>query len=43
MIIWSILQPFGTFFPFWFVVPRNIWQACLERNELWSSQKIPGT
>jgi hypothetical protein len=33
---WYILWPFGTFygylvcsFPFWFVVPRKIWQPCL--------------
>jgi hypothetical protein len=24
-IFWS----FGTFFPFWYVVPRKIWQPCL--------------
>jgi hypothetical protein len=26
MVIWYILLPFGIFFPFWFVVPRKIWQ-----------------
>jgi hypothetical protein len=24
--IWYILLPFGIFFPFWYVVPRQIWQ-----------------
>jgi hypothetical protein len=24
--IWYILSPFGIFFPFWYVVPRKIWQ-----------------
>jgi hypothetical protein len=23
---WSILWPFGIFLPFWYVVPRKIWQ-----------------
>jgi hypothetical protein len=22
--------PFGIFFPFWFIVPRKIWQPCLK-------------
>jgi hypothetical protein len=33
MAIWSMLRPvwdilflFGIFFPFWYVVPRKIWQ-----------------
>jgi hypothetical protein len=30
MTIWYILWPFGIFFPFWYVVPRKIWQPCSE-------------
>jgi hypothetical protein len=26
MAILNILWPFGTFFPFWYIVPRKIWQ-----------------
>jgi hypothetical protein len=26
--IWYILWSFGTFFSFWYVVPRKIWQPC---------------
>jgi hypothetical protein len=26
MVIWYILWSFGIFFPFWYVVPRKIWQ-----------------
>jgi hypothetical protein len=25
---WSILWLFTIFFPFWYVVPRKIWQPC---------------
>jgi hypothetical protein len=24
--IWSVLCPFGIFFPFWYDAPRKIWQ-----------------
>jgi hypothetical protein len=27
--IWDIVWSFGTFFPFWYVVPRKIWQPCI--------------
>jgi hypothetical protein len=31
MTIWyGMLWSFGIFFPFWFVVPRKIWQPWLE-------------
>jgi hypothetical protein len=36
---WKILWPFGTFCinlvfsPFWYVVPRKIWQPCSQRKE----------
>jgi hypothetical protein len=30
--IWSILQPFGTFFPFWYLVLRKIWQPWRGKN-----------
>jgi hypothetical protein len=26
--IWYILRLFNTFFPFWYVAPRKIWQPC---------------
>jgi hypothetical protein len=26
MVIWYILWPLSTFLPFWYVVPRKIWQ-----------------
>jgi hypothetical protein len=29
MIIWYILWPFGIFLPFWYAVPRKIWQPFL--------------
>jgi hypothetical protein len=36
MAIWYILWPFGIifgdFFPFWYVVPRKIWQPCWARE-----------
>jgi hypothetical protein len=28
--VWSILWLFGILFPFWYVVPRKIWQPCRE-------------
>jgi hypothetical protein len=28
MAIWYNLWSFGTFFPFWYFVPRKIWQPC---------------
>jgi hypothetical protein len=28
MVIWCILWSFGTFFPFWYVASRKIWQPC---------------
>jgi hypothetical protein len=28
MAIWCILWSFGIFSPFWFFVPRKIWQPC---------------
>jgi hypothetical protein len=37
MAIWYILWLFGIFFPFWYVVPRKIWQPwskdCREKAE----------
>jgi hypothetical protein len=30
MAIWYILWTFGIFFPFWYVVPINIWQPCFQ-------------
>jgi hypothetical protein len=32
VVIWSILWLFGVFFPFWYLVPRKIWQPCSERG-----------
>jgi hypothetical protein len=32
MDIWYILRQFGIFSPFWYVVPRKIWQPWLVRN-----------
>jgi hypothetical protein len=31
MTIWYILYSFGTFFRFWYHVPRKIWQPWLKR------------
>jgi hypothetical protein len=28
MAIWYMLHRFGTFYTFWYVVPRRIWQPC---------------
>jgi hypothetical protein len=28
VVIWYILWLFGIFSPFWYVVPRKIWQPC---------------
>jgi hypothetical protein len=30
MTIWYILCSFGTFFRFWYRVPRKIWQPCFQ-------------
>jgi hypothetical protein len=32
MAIGYILRPFGYIFPFWYVVPRKIWQPCLRQG-----------
>jgi hypothetical protein len=29
MVIWYILLAFGLFSPFWYVLPRKIWQPCV--------------
>jgi hypothetical protein len=42
MAIWYILWPFGIFFPFWYVVPRKIWQAC-NSCSLVSKKTVEGT
>jgi hypothetical protein len=34
MAIWYIFPRFGTFYPFWYVVPRTIWQPCSVRIAL---------
>jgi hypothetical protein len=28
--IWYISRAFGTFSPFWYVIPRKIWQPCFQ-------------
>jgi hypothetical protein len=28
--IWDILWSFGIFSPFWYVVPRKVWQPCIQ-------------
>jgi hypothetical protein len=28
MVIWYTCWSFGIFFPFWYVLPRKIWQLC---------------
>jgi hypothetical protein len=38
MAIWYILWSFGIFFPFWYVVPRKIWQPCFPLR--FSSEKL---
>jgi hypothetical protein len=32
MAISYIFTRFGTFYPFWYVVPRKIWQPCFTRG-----------
>jgi hypothetical protein len=32
--IWYILWLFGISFPFWYVVPRQIWQPCLFNTQI---------
>jgi hypothetical protein len=32
VFIWYILWLFGIFFPFWYVVPRKIWQPWYEEG-----------
>jgi hypothetical protein len=40
MTIWYILYSFGTFFRFWYHVPRKIWQAWLIRPEIFQLFKM---
>jgi hypothetical protein len=30
MAMWHMFPRFGTFYPFWYVVPRKNWQPCIE-------------
>jgi hypothetical protein len=32
MAIWHIFTRFGTFYPFWYVVPRKIWHPWFQRG-----------
>jgi hypothetical protein len=32
MDIWYILSTFGIFFPFWYFLPRKIWQPCTKQQ-----------
>jgi hypothetical protein len=38
--LWYILWLFGIFFPFWTIVPRQIWQPCFRINcpKIWVSE-----
>jgi hypothetical protein len=33
-VIWNVLWSFGIFLPFWYVVPRKIWQPCSPHSRL---------
>jgi hypothetical protein len=43
MAIWYILWSFVIFFPFWYVVPRNIWQPCRSVMSAVSESKCQGS
>jgi hypothetical protein len=41
--IWYNLWTFGIFFPFWYVVPRKIWQPCSELHPFFIASDLDVT